>query len=92
MNFGVIWMVEPQKTHTDEMMNKELEDWIKESHIEQEKLHPDDEKQKKPEGTCEICGKNKSTVVCLKCSRSICPSCYYKILGICKDCISKEVM
>ena len=92
MEFGVIWMAESQKNQTNEVMNKELEDWIKESHIEPEKVHQDEEGLKKPEGNCEICGKNKSTVICLKCSRSICSSCYYKIIGICKSCISKEVM
>jgi hypothetical protein len=72
-------------------MNKELKKWIQESkkEIENKKLIEKD--IKKPEGRCQICGEKKAMTVCLKCGRSICKSCYFKIVGICKKCIPSHI-
>jgi len=78
----------------DTSMNEELQDWLKETRDEikeitrVEKTSKKDEK--KPTVTCQICGENKAKSVCLKCDRSVCPSCYFNILGICKKCVPEE--
>ena len=75
-------------------MNKELQDWVKETKsdvsnlIEKEKIK--NETDNKPKGLCKICGKNQAKFVCLKCKNSVCPSCYFKLIGICKTCVPKE--
>jgi hypothetical protein len=76
----------------EEAMNKELLEWIKEAKEQPNKKQDQDAIKKEPVGTCEICGKNESKFVCLKCERSVCPSCYFKIIGICKSCTNKEIM
>ena len=72
-------------------MNKELEEWVEET---KQTLNFNREDSpyanKKPEGICSICGEHQAKFVCLKCGRSVCPSCYFKIIGICKKCVSKE--
>ena len=73
-------------------MNKELEDWIRESRDKVEtKKKSKKKKSTTPKGNCEICGEKTSKVVCIKCGRSVCKSCYFKIIGVCKKCIPKEV-
>jgi hypothetical protein len=72
-------------------MNKELQKWLNES-----KKNIKNYKNKKDEnievsGACQICGVKKAEVVCLKCNRPVCKSCYFKIIGICKMCIPKEI-
>ena len=82
------------KEEDDKSMNKELQDWLKETRDKikdikrVEKTSKKDEK--KPAVTCQICGENKAKSVCLKCGRSVCPSCYFKILGICKKCVPEK--
>jgi len=72
-------------------MNEELQEWLRETKKEIKTSHTAQEMaKKKPSGLCEICGKKSAKFVCLKCGRSVCPSCYFKIIGICKKCISKE--
>ena len=73
-------------------MNKEFKKWIQES-----KTKIDKNKKiaiinsRKPEGKCQICGEKTAIAVCLKCNRSVCKSCYFKLIGICKNCIPKEI-
>lgn len=76
----------------DEIMNKELLDWIKETKKEPSKENEETLEKKQPEGKCEICGDNLSKFVCIKCEKSVCPSCYFKIIGICKSCTNQEIM
>ncbi len=75
----------------DESMNKELLEWIEET---KQTLKSDNEattqNEKKLIGTCSICNEKQAKFICLKCGRSVCPSCYYKIIGICKKCVPKE--
>ena len=72
-------------------MNEELRKWLKESKdaikISKEKKG----KSKKPSGKCQVCGEKTATAVCLKCDRSVCKSCYFKIIGICKKCVPKDI-
>ena len=76
-------------------MNKELELWIKETEKKGELtkiIEKANEKKIEPMGKCEICGKRDAKFVCIKCHRKVCSSCYFSILGLCKKCISKEVV
>ena len=73
-----------------ESMNKELQDWIKETR----QIPQDEQKQptkKMPEGTCLICGKKEAKFICIKCGKSVCPDCYFKIIGVCKQCVPESV-
>ena len=73
-------------------MNKELQEWINES--KNKSNLPKNKKtssKNKPSGKCEICGEKTSKVVCIKCGRSVCKSCYFKIIGVCKKCIPKDI-
>ena len=72
-------------------MNRELERWIKESkeEIDNKKIIKTDSKE--PEGKCQLCGEKTAIAVCLKCGRSVCKSCYFKIVGVCKKCIPPEI-
>jgi hypothetical protein len=71
-------------------MNEELRKWIKES---KDKIKDTSrkEKQNKPKGKCQICGQKTAIAVCLKCNKSVCKSCYFKIIGICKKCIPPDI-
>ena len=73
-------------------MNKELQDWINES---REKVKSSKAKKKgskkKPSGKCQICGERTAEAVCLKCGKSVCKSCYFKIIGVCKKCVPPKI-
>mgnify|MGYP006280184905 CR=1 FL=1 len=82
--------------HTDNTMNKEMQEWIRETQKQSKKVseqkEKDAEKQnKKPKGNCAICGNRKAEAVCIKCNRSVCSSCYFKIIGVCKECVPKDI-
>jgi hypothetical protein len=72
-------------------MNEELRKWIEESKEEIKKTKKKSKSNKKPKGKCEICGQKTATSICLKCGKSVCNSCYFKIIGVCKKCIPSEV-
>jgi hypothetical protein len=71
-------------------MNKELQDWVQQSQDKIKKVKGE-KKKLKPHGMCQICGERKARFVCIKCGRSVCSSCYFKIIGVCKKCIPPEV-
>jgi len=76
----------------DESMNEELKQWLKETNKEIKiSGKTEDHSKKKPSGMCQICGDKTAEAVCLKCGRSICKSCYFKIIQVCKKCVPKEV-
>lgn len=79
-------------TDSKNTMNKEMQEWIKETH-KQYKNKPKKTQQttKKPTGHCAICGNNKAEAICLKCDRSVCSTCYFKIIGVCKECVPKDI-
>ena len=79
-----------------ESMNEELKQWIKEAEQDiglPEKIEDSLEKEiKKPEGKCEVCGEKNARSICIKCGKSVCASCYFKLIGVCKKCIPKDVV
>ena len=75
----------------DSSMNKELYKWIKETKKDIKNMNKKkEESQKKPAGPCSICGERPAKAICLKCGKSVCLSCHFKIIGVCKKCVPKE--
>jgi hypothetical protein len=72
-------------------MNKELQKWIDESTENLKDYKSKEDEPIKPSGACQICGMKKAEVVCIKCKKSVCKSCYFKIIGICKMCIPRDI-
>ena len=77
---------------TSVSMNEELLKWINQSKdtvkiSKSKKSKP----KKKPSGKCQICGEKTAEHVCIKCERSVCKSCYFKIIGVCKKCVPKDI-
>ncbi len=80
----------PKTEHV--VMNKELQQWAFEKRKEIKKANKKIKKTKKASlGKCQICGERDSKFICLKCNRSICPLCHFKIIGICKKCIPSDI-
>ena len=77
-------------------MNEELQEWLKETRdkisMPQEITKTPKEGKMKPSGKCQICGAKDANFVCLKCKRSVCVSCYFNILGVCKKCVPKDIV
>ena len=73
-------------------MNKELRQWLMETK-EEVKAYKEKKgaEEKNPSGMCQICGERDAKVVCLKCGRTVCNSCYFKIIGVCKKCIPQDI-
>ena len=74
-------------------MNEELKQWLSES--DQKELSKEIKKhqnKKKPKGMCQICGTTSAKVVCIKCGKSVCHSCYFDLVGLCEKCLSKETV
>ena len=74
-----------------ESMNEELRRWLRDSKNEIKFSKEKKGKSIKPSGKCQVCGEKTATAVCLKCNRSVCKSCYFKLIGICKKCVPKEI-
>jgi len=73
-------------------MNEELQRWVKETKVKIEKdKNSEDYSNKKPKGMCQICGEKSAEAVCIKCGRSVCKSCYFKLISVCKKCVPKEI-
>ena len=76
----------------EDTMNEELKQWLKETKPEIKNNDEDEDySKKKPSGMCELCGERTAESVCLKCGRSVCKSCYFKIIRVCKKCVPKEI-
>ena len=68
-----------------DVLEKELQRWIDEEKTKIEPAHDTRRHpQRKPSGKCQICGEKIAISVCLKCGRSICKSCHFKIHHIIK--------
>ena len=71
-------------------MNEELKKWMKEHGIDVEKIK--EEKEEKIEGKCMICFSKDAEHKCINCGKFVCLSCFWKMLGICKECITEGMM
>ena len=76
---------------TEVQMNKELQEWIEESKKTIQINKKKTKTLKKPSGKCQICGEKKAESVCLKCEKSVCSSCYFKIIAVCKKCVPSNI-
>jgi len=72
-----------------EEVNEELKKWMEEHGIKEEKK--DDEKEI-IEGKCEICEIRDAKYRCIRCGKVACLSCFWTMLGICKECITEQMM
>ena len=79
-----------EKIRKQSSMNEDLLEWISESKKDIKKSKSK-KSSKKPSGMCQICGSKKAESVCLKCNRSVCKSCYFKLINVCKKCIPQHV-
>ena len=70
-------------------MNEELRKWMEEHGVQIEK---DTEDEEPVEGTCEICELRDAEYRCIRCGKIACMSCFWVMLGICKECITEEKM
>jgi len=73
-----------------EEMNKELREWMEEQGIKIEKESK--EEDEKIEGKCEICEVREAKYRCIRCGKIACMSCFWTMLGICKECITERQM
>lgn len=72
-----------------EEMNKELREWMMEHKVD---VKEKEEEEEEIEGDCEICERKEAKYKCIRCGKKVCISCYWTMLGICKECISEEKM
>jgi hypothetical protein len=78
-------------SHETESMNEDLQKWINETKNEVNRaIKAKGSNIKKPAGMCEICGEKNAKSVCLKCEKSVCGSCYFHLISVCKKCVPKE--
>ena len=80
------------ETTNESSMNQELQDWIKETRQPPIEDKSPSESERKPEGKCWICKQKDAKFICLKCDQSVCSDCYFKIIGICKQCIPESIV
>lgn len=72
-------------------MNEDLKQWLtEEDKISISKKIKTHKMKKKPHGLCQICGINAASEVCIKCSKSVCNTCYLNLIGLCEKCLTKE--
>jgi hypothetical protein len=74
-------------------MNKDLKQWISvEEFADISKTINAKLKDRKPKGKCSICRVHPAKSICIKCGSSVCSSCYFTMVGLCQDCLSKETI
>lgn len=74
-------------------MNADLQRWLtEEDQANLSKKIKTHLKDKKPHGMCQICGTKNAKMVCIKCGKSVCNSCYFNLVGLCEKCLSKETV
>jgi hypothetical protein len=74
-------------------MNDALTQWV--SKEDQVKIATKIEttlRDNKPTGKCHVCNTNDATAICIKCGSPTCTTCYFTILGLCQQCLSKETV
>jgi hypothetical protein len=74
-------------------MNKDLKQWIS-AEEQADILRTLNVKLKdtKPKGKCDLCRVHPAKSVCIKCGSSVCSSCYFTMVGLCQNCLSKETI
>ncbi|MFO7676780.1 MAG: hypothetical protein R6V50_00090 [Thermoplasmatota archaeon] len=73
------------------IMNDDLYQWIsQEDQAKFQKKISIHLKEKKPHGTCQVCGTKMAKNVCIKCENFVCNTCYFHIVGLCKKCLSQQ--
>lgn len=77
-------------------MNKDLEEWVKESEkkegLPKEIERKASENKETPAGKCEICDAKNAKTYCIKCGKAVCSSCYFSLVGLCEKCVSKDTV
>ena len=74
-------------------MNKDLKQWVSaEEKVDISKTINAKLKDKKPKGMCSICRVHLAKSVCIKCGNSVCSSCYFTMVGLCQNCLSKATI
>jgi hypothetical protein len=74
-------------------MNEDLKQWIAaDSQADGSKTVRTRRKERKPTGKCAICRVHPAKAVCLKCGTSVCSSCYFSLVGLCQNCLSKATI
>lgn len=74
-------------------MNEDLRQWIsKEEQADISRTVDARLKDKKPKGKCSICRVHPAKSVCIKCGNSVCTSCYFTMVGLCQNCLSKDTI
>jgi hypothetical protein len=74
-------------------MNEDLKQWVSaEEQANISKTVQARMKQRKPTGKCAICRMHPAKAVCLKCGKSVCNSCYFTLVGLCQNCLSKATI
>ena len=77
------------KKDESKSMNEDLQRWLTEDDqanlSKKIKTHL---KDKKPHGMCQICGTKTAKMVCIKCGKFVCNSCYFNLVGLCEKCLS----
>jgi hypothetical protein len=74
-------------------MNADLKQWVSaEEQADITKTLDEQLKDKKPKGKCSICRVHPAKSVCIKCGNSVCSSCYFTMVGLCQNCLSKDTI
>lgn len=74
-------------------VNEELRKWMEEHGIPiEERAEEEEEEKEEIKGKCEICMARDAKYKCIKCGKLVCPSCYWIMFGVCRECISEDVM
>jgi len=42
-------------------------------------------------GVCHICGEKDAKFRCMQCHTPVCDECFFHLVGLCKNCVSKPV-
>jgi len=93
MNKGKLPSKKQSLTEKPVVMNEDLKQWISaEEQADISKAVHDRLKDKKPKGKCDICRVHPAKSVCIKCGNSVCSSCYFTMVGLCQNCLSKDTI
>ncbi len=70
-------------------MNEDLKKWMEEHGVEEAER---EEEEEKIEGKCQICEAREAKYRCIRCGKIACSTCFWTMLGICKECLPEEKM